>query len=115
MDLELNASRMKSCTYKLLKSMCLMTNLRGNRDAFFVYGLKHAAIQVYTCRFDWGLAAGPVESEGAEIHLAVAKQRQRTIAVHVRTGVVREAFRSYMEFRTCLSHNRQTLPRGCRM
>ena len=92
-----------------------MTKFCGNRYAFFVYGLKHAAIQVYTCKFDWGLAAGPVESEGAEIHLAVAKQRQRTSALHVHTGVVRETFRSYMKFRTCLCHNRQTQSRVCRM
>ena len=92
-----------------------MTKFCGNRDAFCVYGLKHAAIQVYTCKFDWGLAAGPVETEGAEIHLGVVKQRQRTSAIHVRTCVVRETFRSFTEFRTCLCHNSQTQSWVCCM
>ena len=85
-----------------------MTKFCGNRDAFCVSGLKHAPIQVYTCKFDWGLAAGSVEAAGAEIHLGVVKQRQRTSAIHVRTGMARETFRSVMEFRTCLCQNSQT-------
>ena len=90
-----------------------MTKFCGNRDAFCVSGLKHAPIQVYTCKFDWGLAAGSLEAAGAEIHLGVAKQRQRTSAVHVRTGMARETFRSVMEFRTCLCQNNQTQSWAC--
>ena len=92
-----------------------MTKFCGNRDAFCVSGLKHAPIQVYTCKFDWGLAAGSVEAAGAETHLGVVKQRQRTSAIHVRTGVVRETFRSFMKFRTCLCYNSQTQSWVCCM